>query len=489
VPVVVALVLAGAYLALGPPSADLAAQTYRVGLFDRAGLALWDNGWYAGHHVLAYSVVAPPLGAWLGIALTAALAVVAATLAFAGLARDRPGARGAGAWFAVAIAAAVVSGRVAFAVGAALGLAAALAAHRGRPRLALALGAATACGSPVAALFLALAAASVRTRAWLLAGGAAVAVTAALVLAFPEGGSEPFVASAFWPALAAALLGAALAPAGPLRTGALLYALVVVAAFAVPNPLGGNAARLGALLAGPLAVLVLWPGRRRALALLALPLAYWTAYPAARDWIEAHGDPAVRAGYYAPLLAELRVRGGAPARLEIPFTARHWEAAHVAAHVPLARGWERQLDRKENALFYAGDLTAARYRAWLDDRAVRWVALPDAALDASARAEAALLRAGVPGLREVWRSAHWRLFENAGAAPLGVTRLGPEDFDVARAAVVRVRFSPWFAVVRGRGCVARAPGGWTRVEAGGPVTVGLRLAPGRLVARGRRCAV
>ena len=72
-------------------------------------------------------------------------------------------------------------------------------------------------------------------------------------------------------------------------------------------------------------------------------------------------------------------------RVEVPFTHNHWEAAHLASAVPLARGWERQLDEKANALFYDGrPLTPARYQRWLRDAGVRWVALPDAPLDYSA---------------------------------------------------------------------------------------------------------
>ena len=88
-----ALLLAAAigvvYLAAAPATADLAAQTYRAGLFDRGGLALWDNAWYGGHHLPGYSVLFPPLGGWLGVRVVAALALVAATAAFVTLVRGR----------------------------------------------------------------------------------------------------------------------------------------------------------------------------------------------------------------------------------------------------------------------------------------------------------------------------------------------------------------------------------------------------------------
>ncbi|MCW2990386.1 MAG: hypothetical protein JWM73_980, partial [Solirubrobacterales bacterium] len=430
--VVAAVVLAALYLLIDPPSADLAAQTYRVGLFDHDGWMAWDNGWYGGHHLPGYSVLFPALASLLGLHVVGALSIVAATFGFTRIERRAL----PGVWFAAAMTAAVVSGRLAFALGAAVATWAVVAVAKGHRGRALALGVVTALASPVASLFAALiafaAAVNVHllpTRgekldvraAWAVVVGA-VAVTGVLVVAFPEGGSEPFVASAFWPALAAALVAAA-CTTGAIRIAAALYALVLVGAFVVDTPLGGNAVRLGALVAGPLAMALIRD--RRVLVLAAIPLAYWTLYPPIRDWSQASGDPARAASYYAPLLGRLQGEGP-PARLEIPFTRGHWESARVAPAIPLARGWERQLDRKVNAVFYDGALTAERYRAWLLDNAVGWVALPDAPLDPSAVAEAALIERGLPYLDEIWHDAHWRLFAVRGAAPLNASALGPD---------------------------------------------------------------
>jgi hypothetical protein len=54
------------------------------------------------------------------------------------------------------------------------------------------------------------------------------------------------------------------------------------------------------------------------------------------------------------------------------------------------------------------------------------------------------------------------------------------------AATVQVRWTPHRAVVEGTGCVRRAPGGWTRVEAraAGPLVLGIEVVPGRA---GPRC--
>jgi hypothetical protein len=170
-------------------------------------------------------------------------------------------------------------------------------------------------------------------------------------------------------------------------------------------------------------------------------------------------------------------------RVEIPLTANHWEAAYVAPRIPLARGWERQLDRRYGALFYDGSLDAARYRAWLDERAVAYVALPDAELDASARDEARLIERGLAYLRPVWHDAHWHVFAVRRPAPLvagaaTTIDLEPDGFAIeARRrgiALVRVRHSRWWTVTRGHACVERAPGDMTRVRVLAPGTVRVR---------------
>ncbi len=155
-------------------------------------------------------------------------------------------------------------------------------------------------------------------------------------------------------------------------------------------------------------------------------LLYWQSNAPVADYAAAASDPAVRSSYYEPLIDELQALGvgygAAPTRIEVVPDASHWEARWVAPHVMLARGWERQLDNYRNGVFYErpGPLTAASYASWLQREAVAYIALPDAPLDYSARTEAALLRGGlVPGLREIWHSAHWRLFAVDGARPSG----------------------------------------------------------------------
>jgi hypothetical protein len=206
------------------------------------------------------------------------------------------------------------------------------------------------------------------------------------------------------------------------RIGAALYALALIGAYAIHTPVGGNAARLGPLLAGPLLAGVLWDRRRGTLLLLAPALLYWQLATPIRDLSSIAGDPSTRASYYAPVLLELahlqadRPILGQPTIVEVPLTKAHWEAAHLAGHdgISLARGWERQLDTRYASLFYRPALTATAYRSWLVENRVRYVALPDAPLDRAGAAEGAMIARGLPYLRELWRSDHWRIYKVIG---------------------------------------------------------------------------
>src|ERR1700744_5579068 len=64
-PTVVAAVFATVYVIVSPPSLDLAAHLLRAKLFSAEGFGIWDNWWYAGHHVPGYSVLFPPIAAVL----------------------------------------------------------------------------------------------------------------------------------------------------------------------------------------------------------------------------------------------------------------------------------------------------------------------------------------------------------------------------------------------------------------------------------------
>ena len=523
------------YVVAEPHAADLAAASFRSDLFAREGFTVFNTAWYGGHHTPGYSVLAPPLGALLGERVLAGLSAVAATAAFSALA-----GRTAGLLFVPGILASVASGRIAFTLGAALGIAAVLAATRGRTLLTALAAALAALASPVAALFLALVAAAfvlshpqnwggclapqrfwgpqkwggclapqrfwgpqkwggcLAPRQFWVLGAAALVPAGLLGIAFPEQGTFPFVSSAFWPAFAAAVGVAVVAPHGPLKAGGALYALLLAAAFLVDSPVGGNAVRLGTLTAVPVAFALLWPHRRVALAVLALPLAYWVLQPAVRDVLRTQDDPSTTASYHRPLVDWLRERQ--PARVEIPLTQNHGEAEHVARAVPIARGWLRQADLQRNPLFYEpGPLSPLDYERWLKENAIAYVALPEGLpLDRSGEEEQAVIAREPAFLRPVARRGRWRIFAVRDPQPLAtpparLTEMRPEGFVLrfaaAGATTVRVRHTRYWSVTRGEACIGEAAGGWTRVRADAPgvVAISARFALGSVAGPEREC--
>ncbi|MGH2925601.1 MAG: hypothetical protein ACRDK1_06465 [Solirubrobacterales bacterium] len=511
-----AALLAVAYLLAAPSSADLAAQTFRSDLFSSHGFLLWNDFWYGGHYLPGYSVLFPPLGAAIGPRAVGALSAVAAAALFAALARRAYGARAGLAvlWFGAGTATMLFTGRLTFALGVAVGAGALLALQRRRLATAVLLAALTSCASPVAGLFVALAGVAVafagdrRGGAAIAAG--AVGAAALLSLAFPTGGVEPFAFSALVPVLLVAAAGLILLPPeeATLRWAIAVYAIASIVAFAIPNPVGGNMARLGALAAGPALALGLTGRRPVALAVLALPLLYWQWVAPVRDLAAASGDPSVRAGYYAPLLGELSRRtGGAPVRVEIPPTRNRWEATYVAPRFSLARGWLRQLESDDFDLFTNGNLTATAYRDWLYARGVSYVAVSDAEPDYLSRDEEALIATGPSYLKPLWSDPHWRLYRVLGSPGLlsdasrparpsrgaRLTGLGPADFTVAASRpeelLVRLHYTPYWSVASGSACVER-DGEWTRitVEQPGSTRVAARFSLSGLLGRDRRCS-
>jgi hypothetical protein len=509
----VACVLIGAWLLLAPRSPDLAAQTYRATLFEHEGFSLWDNNWYAGHHLPGYSLVFPWLALLVGIRVAGAIAVLVSTFAFerVALAVYGPSSRWGAACFAVAAAGDLWIGRVTFALGVTFAALAVLALVRERPWLAGLLTAVCAATSPVAGLLLALAGVThvlVTRRA--SAGYALVLPAFAVVLPlqaiFPEGGWEPFAASSIVPTLAVTFAFLYVVPRRErlLRIGALLYLVAVLLSIA-PTPMGGNIERYAVLLAGPLALCVLGRDGFRsvgrplvavggALALIVV----WTVWGPVRESTGVIGDPSTGAAYYTPLERFLADHGGSLVRVEVPFTHSHWEAALLAPRYSLARGWERQLDTKYDPLFFKPPLRASTYRAWLEGDAVSYVALPDVRLDGSSDEEAALIRKGVPYLREVFSSAHWRVFAVLHHAPLAsapavLRGLGHDSFSLRFTArgrsIVRVHYTRYWTVVGGAACVRPAAGGWTAVSVNGPavVRVAARFSLGRALGLAGGC--
>lgn len=516
VPTLAAAVIGAAYLIAAPDTADMAAHTYRTWLWDQAGFATWNAQWYGGHHTAGYSLLFPPLAALAGTRFVGVASAVAAVALFAVTARrlaPAPAAAALAAWlFLGGVLSNVVIGRMPFTLGIALAVGAWACVHRSRTAAAV-LSLASVWASPVTGVFLTVAAIALLTAraqdgSWrsaaLALGGPAVAGGSAMALLFPEGGSDHFVGTAFWPMLLVCL--GALALVDPTRRtaiwGAAIYVAVLVAAFAIPNPLGQNALRPGVVLGPVLLVLFARPrAPRAAVAAVAVALLYLQWLPAVRAVDEARGDPSTAPAFYAEVLRFLRSNAEPGERLEVPLTRNHWEAAYLAESYPLARGWHRQLDRKVNPLFYDREqpLTAARYERWLRENAVRWVALPTAPLDFSAEREQALLLNGAPFLEPRLTSPRWRVWEVRDpeppvSGPATLTAAGADGFDLEATrpgpVLVRQHSTPYWTVAEGDGCVSEdVASGWTLVDVrrAGLLRVRARFSARGALRRGPRC--
>ncbi len=489
---------AGAFALWDPPLRDLAAHTFRADYFSDHGFALWNGSWYGGEYMLTYSILFPPLAALLSPELTGVLAAIGCAYFFDRIVRDRwgPDARLASLWFAaLGSLALVANGWLPFSLGTAFALAALRAIQLRKHLLGTTAALASALASPVAALMLALvvgAGALANGRARLRPAGlivvSALGPIALLALAFPEGGRFPFWFSAYWP-LAVMCGLALLALRGieqerELRAAVLGYLLLSTLVWIVPNPVGGNMTRLGSLFAGPVlaAVVLTRPvkaPRGVVLGALAVALA-WQVVTPIPDMVQSLGDPSTARAYYQTLQRWLSEHGAERERIEVPYTFNHWETAYLAPEFPLARGWLRQADMLRNRLFYEGALTSDRYRRWLHDNGVGWVALPDARFDYSAQTEAAIVRSEPTYLELRATIPHWRIYAvrhtgpmlQAGAGASGrLAALGPESFvlRVVRPGdfVVRIRATPYWRLTGGGGCVGRA-GDWTLVRAAQP---------------------
>jgi hypothetical protein len=212
---------------------------------------------------------------------------------------------------------------------------------------------------------------------------------------------------------------------------------------------------------------------------LAIPLLFWQWFPAFDTMVFARTDPSTHRAYYQPLLRYLIAQGDTFGRVEIPDTYRHWEAAYVAPRIPLARGWERQLDYAYDADFYKNTLTATAYESWLSENGVQYVALPDAQLDSSSTVEAKLIKSGLPYLQPVWHDTHWRVFrfrEYRGLVdgPARLTALTPDAFTLRvtgpGVVTIHIHDSPHWAV-QGTGCTSASPDTWIQLHNLVPGTV------------------
>ncbi|HEY5295232.1 MAG TPA: hypothetical protein VIJ70_07135 [Gaiellaceae bacterium] len=507
----VTAIVAALVLAIGPAPGDAPAHLYRT-LLVRDGIFVWDNFWYAGNYPLAsYSLLYYLPAALVGNLPLVFAAAVVSTMLFVSIALREWGK--AALWpsraFGVLAAAPVYTGLYSYTLGFAAMLAALKALQLRRTWLAIVCAALTVGFSPLAFAFLCLIlAAFVRPRIWrrtlpIFAGLIAIGgVEAAVLTLFPSPGVYPFHAIDFAGVIAVTTLGALVArraPGGrPLVAFYALWGLGSVIVFAVPSPLGDNWTRLSAFVF-PLmlitAALADFRPRRLVLLALATALAYnLTPYLLLIPY-RLDGRPA-KAAFWQPAIEFLQRHPATGFRVEVVPTSAHWESYWIPrAGFPLARGWYRQLDETDNPQLFSKHLGPAVYRRWLRANAVRYVLLPATELDATGGPqEANVLHSPKSGLRVVFRSSSWTIYQLPHATPLvtgpgrarvtwfGHTTISGRVSSPGRY-LLRAHYNPYWSI-SGSGCVGRGPARmtWLQLPSAGAFTIRVPNGPVGLIA-------
>jgi hypothetical protein len=486
----IAVLFAVAYLLAAPMGRDLSAQLAHAQLAESHWPVLLDLRWYGGFNPLGYSVLSPVVMAVVGVRLTTGLAYVASVVLFAALLKSTgvPRPVAGAVTGAVCLCGNLVVTRTTFALGLVLALGAVLVLVSGRLRVASVLAVVAPLASPVAGLFLGVAGGALflsgRRRAGVVLAVSALVPTVVVALAFGNGGYQTFAAKQALIGFVVCLVVAGLCWRRPVvRWGGLLSAVLVVAAYLVPTPVGTTATRLPELFAAPMIVAV--AGVPLVAVIAAAVSVVLVLPPVSITEVQERGDPALSAQFYAPLVDQLVARGVA-GPIEVVPTLRRGEAAFVAPVVAIAKGWSRPADTGRHPIFYDATLTADTYRQWLGDNAISYVAVSDGPYDWAASDEAALVRAGLPYLQPVWADQTWTLYavrdpqpvisppgRVVARGPVSLTVLVPEPGDY----VVRVHWSRYLSA--STGCMRPTEDGWSTlvVEQPGTVTIEGSLTP------------
>jgi hypothetical protein len=483
-----AVVLAVAYLAAPLMGGDLSAQMARTEFTRDHPFAMVDLRWFGGALPFGYTLWTAFAMALLGVRVVGALAMVISTVLTVRL-LQRAGARRP-VWGALAAAVCQASnlaeGRVTFACGMACGLGALLALRPGADTrrglwTAAILAALAGAASPVAAMLLWLCAGALvlcrHVRPALVIAIASAVPTAVMVVVFSDGGPQPFNEVDAARAAVASLLVAALAPRrnGLVVTGALLGFVMVLLAFWLDTPVGGNAMRLTLLFAVPVIVALVDTGP--VLAAGAAVLAVAVQSPVTVGTLAGAGKPQTEVAYYEPMIDAVRGQGPLTGRVQIPELNGHWEAVFAARELPLARGWLRQADTKLNSdPFYGHPLNDETYRRWLDLNGVQFVAVAQARLTHTGNRERDYIRQEQPGfLDEVWSNDDWTLYAvqdhtAVADAPAQVLAQNPTSLvlEVPAGAEVTVRVRPfrWLTLEGPDGACLELGDRWITVRGG-----------------------
>jgi hypothetical protein len=501
-------VAAASLLMLGPAPGDAPAHLYRT-LLVQHGAVIWDNLWYAGQYPLAsYSLLYYFPAALVGNLPLVLVAAVASTVLFAliGFHEWNVTARWPIRIFGVLAAAPVFTGLYSYTLGFATLLAVLRAVQRGKTWLAIICAALTLGFSPLAFVFLCLILLALLLAKPQMTGrtiGLAVGlvgiavVEAGVLIMFPSTGVYPFSPFDLVAVIAVCLVGALLARRGDgvrvITWFFIAWGVGSLFAFVVPSAVGDNVTRLRAFVF-PLMLVAAAQARFRPRFLTVVALAGALAYNIGPYLMlvpyRLESKPE-SAAFWRPAIAFLEQHRDPNYRVEVVPTAAHWESYWIPrAGYPLARGWYRQLDVAGNPVLYAPHLDGAQYMSWLRRMSVKYVLLPRTQLDPDAApTEARLLRRGTAGIRPVFRSANWTIYELAHPQPLftgpaqaRLTAMGHQVISgVVGAAglyTLGIHFNRYWTADPRVSCVRAGPGGMTLIRFREPGAFTLRISNG-----------
>ncbi|WP_375501110.1 hypothetical protein [uncultured Jatrophihabitans sp.] len=476
-----AVLVSVAFLVIDPPVGDYwAARARSSAAAHGVGLHYW-FAWFGGTVPGHYSVLTPYVSKVVQPGLLGAASTIAVTALVHVLARGTRHPVAATWTSAIATGFSLWSGRVPFAFGSVFMLVALLCVRANRPWLAGAVAALTALVSPVSGAFLALGVAGVllhdrrRRLAALAAVGAAGVCLLFVVVYFATPGPEGFQPVQAWftaAALAAMLLAR---PPDYVRTVVLLALVACPIVALVPNGLGSNFERF-AWIVLPAAVVATSRAGWRVTAFVAAFAVSIGIVGSAKDlWVAA--QPMSEQAYVAGLVRHLdSVRGLDNYRVETVPDGTHVAAYALLGHAQLARGFETQADNAYDSVLASPRLDAARYRRWLDDNAVGYVAIDHRTLKHGP--EDTLVRSGrLPYLHRVWSDGKWELYAVTSPRPIVATpatmvRSTQAQLTVAVPAAgvyrLKVRWSTLLDLRGPAGALKPDGKGWTQLHARRP---------------------
>ena len=139
--------------------------------------------------------------------------------------------------------------------------------------------------------------------------------------------------------------------------------------------------------------------------------------------LDGTGDPSTHHDYHQPLIDEvvaLNADGQPLGHVEIPFTGRLGEATSSPRSCPSPAAGSARPTSSETRSSTSRRSGRRDVPPWLLDNAVRWIALPDVALDEGGRPEGELLEraASLEWLEPVSHDGHWQLFEVRDYTPI-----------------------------------------------------------------------